>query len=37
MSTLVQELNKIDAYKPTKADPKVVIESYKARFQVLTI
>ena len=37
MSILVQELNKIDAYKPTKADPKVVIELYKARFQVLTL
>ncbi|KAK7859496.1 glutathione s-transferase l3 [Quercus suber] len=33
----IEELNKIDAYKPTKADPKVVIELYKARFQVLTI
>nr|POE59864.1 glutathione s-transferase l3 [Quercus suber] len=29
----IEELNKIDAYKPTKADPKVVIELYKARFQ----
>ncbi|KAK4583448.1 hypothetical protein RGQ29_026255 [Quercus rubra] len=29
----IEELNKIDAYKPTKVDPKVVIESYKARFQ----
>uniref|UniRef100_A0A7N2R8D8 Glutathione S-transferase n=1 Tax=Quercus lobata TaxID=97700 RepID=A0A7N2R8D8_QUELO len=29
----IEELNKIDAYKPTKVDAKVVIESYKARFQ----
>lgn len=30
----MQELNKIDAYKPTKTDPKELVEFYKARFAV---
>ncbi|KAM4109123.1 hypothetical protein ACB094_03G097500 [Castanea mollissima] len=33
----IEELNKIDAYKSTKADPKVIVETFKARFLVLTI
>jgi len=31
---IVQEINKIDAYKPTKTDPKELVEFYKARFTV---
>ena len=37
MSTPVQELNKIDAYKSTKPDPKVIVETFKALFSVQTI
>ncbi|XP_062168115.1 glutathione S-transferase L3-like [Alnus glutinosa] len=28
----IEEINKIDAYKPTKTDPKELVEFYKARF-----
>jgi hypothetical protein len=30
----VLEVNKIEAYKPTKTDPKELVEFYKARFSV---
>ena len=30
----MQELNKIDAYKQTKHDPKAIVELYKTRFMV---
>ncbi|GMN39055.1 hypothetical protein TIFTF001_008288 [Ficus carica] len=30
----IEELNKIDAYKQTKIDPKQLVESYKARYLV---
>lgn len=33
----MQELNKIDAYKPTKTDPIELVEFYKKRFQVLPL
>lgn len=33
----VQEINKIDAYKPTKADPQLIVERYKSRFLVIDI
>ncbi|KAL1549464.1 Glutathione S-transferase L3 [Salvia divinorum] len=28
----IQEINKIDAYKPTKIDPQLIVEKYKIRF-----
>ncbi|XP_030970949.1 glutathione S-transferase L3-like [Quercus lobata] len=28
----IEEVNKIDAYKPTKTDPKVIVELFSARF-----
>ena len=34
---LVQELNKIGAYKQTKCDPKELVEAYKKRFLVILL
>ncbi|KAF3947259.1 hypothetical protein CMV_026581, partial [Castanea mollissima] len=28
----IEEVNKIDAYKATKTDPKVIVELFSARF-----
>lgn len=34
LHSIMQELNKIDAYKQTKTDPKTLVEFYKSRFMV---
>ncbi|KAL2533683.1 Glutathione S-transferase L3 [Abeliophyllum distichum] len=32
LAAWIEELNKLDAYKPTKCDPKLLVEIYKSRF-----
>ncbi|TKY62203.1 Glutathione S-transferase L3 [Spatholobus suberectus] len=37
LATYIEELNKIDAYKPTKVDPPEFVEYFKERFLVIYI
>ncbi|KAG5550025.1 hypothetical protein RHGRI_015108 [Rhododendron griersonianum] len=32
LATWIEEVNKIDAYKPTKGDPEFLIQNYRQRF-----
>ncbi|KAI3474032.1 hypothetical protein Pfo_028820 [Paulownia fortunei] len=34
LATWIEEINKIDAYKPTKCDPKQLVSLYKSRFLI---
>ncbi|GFP83730.1 glutathione s-transferase l3 [Phtheirospermum japonicum] len=35
LAAWVEEINKLDAYKPTKCDPEELVPQYKARFLVV--